>query len=299
MIKIAIVGLDTSHSVTMPKLMQAPDCPADQRVPGLRAVSCLRFETPFQGQEGLDKRQSQLEAWGVPVTTCFEEAVANCDAIMLEINDGSRHLEYFRKVAGLGKPVFLDKPLATTLADGRAILRLAKKHKTRVWSSSSIVFCPPIMDLRRAYSEVRRASVFGALGRAPAGDSLVWYGVHTVEMLLHLMGLGAVAVRAMESTNGIILAVDFGGGRQGVVEVNYGSAVYGGRVDGVRGGQNAVEGFVCDSSHSHHHLLRQIKKFFAGAPAPVDLTLNFEALAVMVAGRRSIETGKSVKVARL
>ena len=34
-LKVAIIGLDTSHSVELLRRMKAPDCPADQRVPGL------------------------------------------------------------------------------------------------------------------------------------------------------------------------------------------------------------------------------------------------------------------------
>ena len=59
--KVAIIGLDTSHSVAMPKLMNDPTCEPDMKVSGLKAVTCLRFETPFQGKEGLDNRQAQLE----------------------------------------------------------------------------------------------------------------------------------------------------------------------------------------------------------------------------------------------
>ena len=67
-IRVAIVGLDTSHSIEFTRRMQAPDCPENQKVTGLRAVSCLRFETPFQDKDGLDGRQKQLEEWGVKVS---------------------------------------------------------------------------------------------------------------------------------------------------------------------------------------------------------------------------------------
>ena len=96
-IKVAIIGLDTSHSVALPKLMQDP-AEKDQ-IKELRATRCLRFETPFQNKAGLDERQAYLESIGVLVTTDFDEAVADCDAIMLEINDPSYHLEYFEKCA--------------------------------------------------------------------------------------------------------------------------------------------------------------------------------------------------------
>ena len=121
-IRVAIIGLDTSHSTAFPQLMQDPSTPENLQVKELRAVSCMRFETPFQGKEGLDKRQAYLESIGIPVTENFDEAVADCDAIMLEINDPSLHLEYFEKCAPLGKPVFLDKPFADTVENMQKIM---------------------------------------------------------------------------------------------------------------------------------------------------------------------------------
>ena len=85
-IRVAIIGLDTSHSVEFTRSMNDPQCPDNRRTTGLTAVSCLRFSTPFQSEDGLDQRQKLLESWGVPVTANFDEAVADCDAIMLEIN---------------------------------------------------------------------------------------------------------------------------------------------------------------------------------------------------------------------
>jgi len=296
MIKVAIIGLDTSHSIEFPRRMQAPDCPPDQRVPGLRAVTCLRFETPFQNKKGLDERQVQLESWGVRVTTRLEEAVADCDAIMLEINDGAYHLDYFKKVAALGKPVFLDKPLAGSLEDGRAIIQLMRKHNTRVWSGSSIPFCPELNDARSRFTEIKRAHVFGALGNAPAGDSLVWYGVHTFEMLQRIMGPGAMAVRALETENSILSVADYGAGREGIVEVNRGMWMYGGRIQGLIKNDLKVVPFACDTTYMYRDLLRQIKAFFEGGAMPVDMHTTFEGLAMMTATRQSIETGKPVKV---
>lgn len=299
MIKVAIVGLDTSHSIEFPRRMQAADCPPDQLVPGMRAVTCLRFETPFQDKKGLDERQSRLESWGVRVTTRFEEAVADCDAIMLEINDGAFHLDYFKKVAALGKPVFLDKPLATTLSDGRAILRLMHKHKTRVWSGSSLPFCPDMDGTRGKLAEIKRAHVFGALGDAPAGDSLVWYGVHTFEMLQRIMGTGALSVRALETRGSILAVVDYGAGREGVVETIRGTWLYGGSIQGLIKKEPVVVPFTCNFTYGYRDILRRIKTFFAGGAAPVDMRTTFEGLAMMTAARQSIGTGKAVKVPHL
>ncbi len=299
MIKVALIGLDTSHTMQYAKRMQAPDCPADQRVPGLRATACLRFKTPFLSQQGLDERQAQLEAWGVPVTTCFEEAVRDCDALMLLINDGAFHLEYVRKAAVLGKPMFLDKPLATTLADGRAIVNLARRRRLRLWCSSSVPFSPPIAALQARFKTVTRVQAYGALGRAPAGDSMMWYGVHTVDTLSRLMGPGALAVRALETPRSIVAAVDYGDGREGVFEISEAHSQYGGRVFGTGHPEGVSVPYVCDNTYAYRDMLRLNKAFFEGEPAPRPIEGAFETLAIMAAARAAIASGNSVRVARL
>ncbi len=299
MIKVALIGLDTSHTMQYAKRIQDPDCPRDQRVPGLRVTGCLRFQTPFQDKQGLDKRQAQLEAWGVPVTTRFDEAVSDCDALMLLINDGSYHLEYVRRVAALGKPVFLDKPMATTVADGRAIVRLAHRHRLRIWSSSSVPFCPDVAAARKQAPVITRVQAYGALGRAPAGDSLMWYGVHTVETMSRLMGPGARSVRAVETDHSILAVVDYGAGREGVVDVHTGHTQYGGRVFGRNGAARVSVPYVCDNTYAYRDMLRRNKAFFSGGPAPLGIEAAFEGLAIMAAMRASIRTGKPARVARL
>jgi predicted dehydrogenase len=296
MIKVGIIGLDTSHSVEFPKRMQAPDCPEADRVTGLRAVTCLRFETPFQNKEGLDKRQTQLEAWGVKVTDSFDEAAAGCDAYLLEVNDPAFHLDYFRKLAGLGKPVFLDKPLAGSLEDGREILRLAKHHHTRVWSGSALPFSPALVEALEPFATVNLTHVYGALGKAPAGDSLIWYGVHTFETLQRIMGPGAKSVMAHENGAETVALVDYGSGRQGLVECVAGSYSYGGRAHGAdKAGAPLMKTFALPASYPA--LLKAIKGFLEGGPAPVSMTTTFEGLAIMAAARQSIETGKPAPVA--
>jgi hypothetical protein len=55
-------------------MREEPDAFA-RRVKGVIPVACLRFPSPFQSEAGQDKRQAQLEEWGVRVTRDFDEAV--------------------------------------------------------------------------------------------------------------------------------------------------------------------------------------------------------------------------------
>ena len=108
-VKIALIGLDTSHAIAFPEIIRDRGAKTQ-----LQVISCLRFETPFQGKEGLDKRQAILKGMGIKVTENFDEAIEGADALMLEVNDPAYHVEYFSRCAKLGLPIFLDKPFADT-----------------------------------------------------------------------------------------------------------------------------------------------------------------------------------------
>ena len=288
-IRIGMIGLDTSHSIAFTKCLQAPDVPPEQHVAGAKVVSCMRFETPFQGKEGLDERQKQLEAWGVEVTTDFDHAVAECEAIMMEINDPAYHLEYFTRCAKLGKPVFLDKPMADNTANARKIYDLAKEKKLRVFSSSSLRFVPNLIAAIEAVQTPKYVSTYGPLGKAPAGSSIVWYGVHAFEMLERAMGRGATGVFARRDKAGVVAIVDYEGGRRGVVELTEGAYCYGGSV---RTEKKGVP-FAADTGLLYAGQLKEVVRFFAGAEPPVSLDDALEVTAMLDAAERSVASGKT------
>jgi predicted dehydrogenase len=291
---VAIIGLDTSHAVEYARRMQAPDCPAGSRVPGLRAVSCLRFPSAFQAESGQDSRQAQLEAWGVRLAADVADAVRDAKGILLEINDPSLHASWFERVAQLGLPVFIDKPLADTVQAGAGIVRLARTHGVRA-SSSSPLRCDAA--LQRACSQMPRpeqAWVYGPLGEAPTGSSIVWYGVHAVEMLQRAMGVGAVAVSARRDASGVVVAVDYGDRRRGVAELTTGAWIYGGAL---RNGGTAVS-FAVDSAGFYTAQLREVERFLRGGEPVATLDDALEVLAMLDAAERSARSGHTEPVHR-
>ena len=292
-INVAIIGLDTSHAVAFPQLMQDPATPAEQRVEKLKAVTCLRFETPFQGKAGLDKRQEYLESIGVKVTENFDEAVADCDAILIEINDPSLHLEYFEKCAALGKPIYLDKPVAGNVADTKKIYELAKKYNVRFFSASSLRFDIDFEETLEKGMPVKSAVIWGPVGVAAAGSSIVWYGVHTFEMLERIMGIGAESVTVVNDEKGHICTVAYPDGRRGVVELTRKAYRYGALL---RDDENpAVMVNVTGRVPFYARLIKHIDSFFRGDDsAGVPLDESMEIMKMLEAADISSTTGKTV-----
>ena len=286
-VKVAIIGLDTSHSVALPKLMQDPE--VKDQVKELRAVSCLRFSTPFQSEKGLDERQAYLESIGVKVTTDFDEAVADCDAVMLEINDPAYHLEYFEKCAALGKPVFLDKPFADTLENTIKILNIAKEKNVRFFTASSLRFDIDIVEGLQKVNLPKSAMVWGPVGRAAAGSSIVWYGVHAFEILNRVMGPGAVTVSGTADLNGYVFHVIYGDGRRGIVELSRNSWSYGTACRDAEGKASLIQ--VTGRIPFYKMLLMEIVKFFTTGEQPVAMTDSIEIMAMLSAADESVRTG--------
>jgi predicted dehydrogenase len=287
-IRVALIGLDTSHSIEFTRRLQDPECPAEQKVEGMRVVSCLRFSTPFQSEEGLDNRQKQLESWGVKVVTDFNEAVADCDAIMLEINDPAYHLEYFMKCADLGKPMFVDKPLADSIENGKLMCKVAKEKGIRMFSSSSLRFASEFMTALGSIPNAKFASIYGPLGAAPAGSAVIWYGVHAFEMLQRAMGRGATGVFARRDKAGVVAVVEYEDNRRGVVELTDEAYFYGGCL---RDEENGIS-YSVDAGAIYSVELDMIVKFFQGAEAPVAIEDTLEVMALLDAADRSTSSGK-------
>jgi predicted dehydrogenase len=286
-LKIGIIGLDTSHTVAFTKLLQG-DVPAEQKVTGMRVVNAMRFPSPFQTEEGQDERQAQLEELGVTMKDSVAELAEGMDALFLEINDPALHVEYFEQVAGLGLPIFLDKPLAGNLAEGKQIAALAEVEGTNMWSASSLRFIRKLVAAKQEVTDAPKfCNVFGALGKAAAGSDIVWYGVHVTEMLVACMGTGAQSVAAREDDNGVVAIVNYPEERRAVAEYNRGCYTYGGRIQA----GSAVAYFDNRGDVLYYNLLLKIKEFLETGIAPVPMAETLEIQAIMDAVEASLAAG--------
>lgn len=287
MFKLAMIGLDSSHTPVFTKYIQGKD----KMVDSLRVVSCMRFPSPFQSEADQDGRQKMMEDLGVKITRSFAEAVEGVDGIMLEVNDPAQHLEYFKKAAGLGLPVFLDKPLADSLENGQKIYDIAKDKNLTVWSSSSLRFTPEVIGCASKVGKPELCNIFGPLGKAAAGNSLIWYGIHSFEMLMTLMGRGAQSISAYEDEKGVVSIVRYKDGRRAVVECNNDLYVYGGRVQD----NEKAETFITQGS-PYPYLIAALEKFFIEGTVPVAFEDTLEIQAMLNAATESIDSGKEAAI---
>src|SRR6478752_5450485 len=138
-LRLGIVGTDTSHVIGFATAFN--DIGSPDHVPGARIVAAFKGGSPDipASRDRIDGFTRQLqEKYGVEIVATIAELCRRVDGILLTSNDGRVHLAQAREIIAAGKPMFIDKPLASTLDDAREIARLAKEAGVPWFSTSTL-----------------------------------------------------------------------------------------------------------------------------------------------------------------
>jgi len=129
-----------------------------------------------------------------------EDVIGEVDAVMIATDDGFDHVRRARPFIEAGLPVFIDKPLATSLEDLNTFIQWHKAG-ARFLSSSGMRYAPaldPWIADRSPLGEIRWIS---------STTAKAWenYGIHALEPVFRLLGPGFESVR-LESQPGLEVA---------------------------------------------------------------------------------------------
>ena len=280
--RIGMIGLDTSHVIAFTKLLNDP---ANDF--GCRVVAGYPGGSPDVEASAtrVERFTNQLrDEFGLEIVDSIEALCEKVDGVMLESVDGRPHLEQVRPVIAAGKPVFIDKPMAGSLADVLEIFRLAEEAGVSCWSSSSLRFGPGVQSMRDSdeIGEVLGCDAFSPCSLEPHHPDLYWYGVHGVEILFTIMGTGCESVQRTQTDDYELVVGRWKDGRVGTYrgikagKKDYGALVYGSKGIARSGG---YEGYG--------HLVEEIVKFFKTGSVPVPAAETIEIFAFMTAADAS------------
>ena len=137
-IKIGIIGLDTSHSTAFTRLINTNEIGnSDFKVVAAYPYGSRTIESAYSR---IPKYTEEVKGYGVTIVPSIAELLNLVDCVLLETNDGNVHLEQAEEVFRSGKKVYIDKPIGATLAQAIAIFKLAEKYGVTTFSSSAVRF---------------------------------------------------------------------------------------------------------------------------------------------------------------
>ena len=292
-LRAGIIGLDTSHVIAFTQtLNKGTKKPEDAgKVAGVKVVAA--YPQGSKDIEGSTKRvpeyTEKVKALGVEIVDSVEELVKRVDAVFLESNDGRVHLEQLKPVLKAGKPVFIDKPIAGSLADTIRILDAARAAKVPLFCSSSLRFGKTTQAVRNgSIGKVKSAETFSPVNIEATHPDLYWYGVHGCETLFTVMGTGCKSVKRTTTEDGKVeVTGTWADGRTGIFRQENGKdrKGYGGKAIGEKGEADigAYDGYDV--------LLFEVIKMFRTGIVPVSAEETLELYAFMEAADESKRRG--------
>lgn len=296
-LRLGLIGLDTSHVEGFALLLNDPEHP--DHLPGACIVAgypggSADFALSAGRVEEYTRRLR--DRYGVSMLESPAEVAAAVDAILLSSIDGRVHREQFVAIAPCRRPVYINKPFATSLADAQAIADLSRLHGTPVFTSSSLRYAGALRSALADDSggQVVGADFHGPLPLEPTQPGFFWYGIHVIEMLYAAMGPGCRRLWTTSTPDHEVVTAEWNDGRIGVVRGLRGGGkhTFGGIVYREKTTQfvDTSTGVAADIG-----LTREILRFFLSTTPPVPLAESIEIVRFIEAANESkSRSGKEI-----
>lgn len=286
-LRLGIIGTDTSHVIEFTKLLNDPTAPG--HVSGAVVVAAFKGGSPdipisHDRVEGFSKELK--EKWHIRFVNRIRDLCPLVDGILLESVDGRVHLDQFRQAVVCGKPVYVEKPLASTLSDARQIAQIASAHKIPWFSSSPLRF-GPVQAMRSP--DIAGVLVWGPGPFEPFQQlDLSWYAIHPIEILFTLMGPDVQQVTRTYTPGADLITGIWKDGRIGTVRANRPYSSFGAVV--FHNNNNELT-LYSNIEPGYSPLLRAIVKFMRTGVPPVPNDETMKIYEFMDAAQQSREHG--------
>ncbi|MGH9694869.1 MAG: Gfo/Idh/MocA family protein, partial [Bryobacteraceae bacterium] len=233
----------------------------------------------------VDRFANELRTrWKIEFVSDIASLCSRVDGILLESVDGRQHLEQMKQAAACGKPLWIDKPLASSLADAKEIARVARESGIPWFSASSLRFSQIATSVKSP--KFSGAVVWGP-GTLGTGDlDLAWYAIHSIELLYTIMGPGCEEVTRTHTDSSDVITGRWRDGRIGEARAlrpgdNYGAQVF---------REKDIVMSPPDAEDSYRPLLLEIVRFFETKEPPVSNIETLETMGFMDAAQRSMKS---------
>lgn len=209
------------------------------------------------------------KAFGAEKCETIEELCEKSDYILiLAPSNPETHLRYAERAFRCGKNTYVDKSFAPDFATAKKIFDLAEKYGTKFFSTSALRYATELDEY---------AGACEALTIIDSGASVNEYVIHSTEMLVKLMGVGAKRLKSENNLDQHIVTIEYQDGRKAnlVFVSNYGTPTA--FIPCVKGGESK---FVPVESSFFQLLLADILKFYQSGNVPFDVKQTLEVMKI-------------------
>ena len=290
LIRVGMIGLDTSHVISFTKIINDDDATGD--LADIKIVAAYPGGSPSfpPSRDRVEGFTKQVAAMGIEIVDSIPALLKKVDVVMLESVDGSQHLEQAKFVFQSGKRVFIDKPFAASLVDAIAIAELSRRHSVPFFSCSGKRYQAEYATLLDP-AKVGKAigcDVYGTSKSVPNHPDLFWYGIHGCEVLYTVLGPGCLQVTAHQTLAYEQVTGTWADGRVGTFR---GIREAGGKTGFGLTVFTEKKIIPTTIGSDKKALMQEIARFFKTGKPPIDPNTTLEIFAFMQAAEASKEAG--------
>ncbi len=280
MIRIGLVDLDTSHPKAFTGILRT--------IPGVEVTALWDGHDVWP--PGYDRTFALENAIPV-VCPRLEDMLDHVDAVMLHGTNWDTHIEKALVFMKAKKPVLIDKPVVGTIRDCDRLMNLQEKYGTLVYGGSSLRYANEVTALRETIGP--REGLMGIVASGP-GDFFS-YGIHTVEMLQGVAGIGIRSVLFVSQKRVPHLAVTYHNGLVALLTLQMPFHEWSLCAYTDRGMKTAI----VDPDGLYEPFLKNFITLVRGGTVDYTLAGPIEAVRLLIAAKISRETREEIVLSKI
>lgn len=191
--RIGMIGSQNSHSQAYSSIINLKDAG--------KAYGEVRV-THIWGEED-EQTKKVAEACKIPnIVAKHTDMIGQVDGVICVRRHGGKHLEDALPFLQAKIPVYVDKPLACSVADARTMIKAAQDAHVGFSSFSTLRFAPEtvafVEGLRKTAGPLRAGTSAGHCEHDSEYGGIFFYGIHAVELMTAVWGYGVESVLALK-----------------------------------------------------------------------------------------------------
>lgn len=208
MIRIGILGSDSSHALAFAKLCNIPDSHTGQyNFPDVRI-------TTIYGHDNNKTEKTAFEGQIQEIVSSPDELIGKVDGVMVLFRDGNLHVPYALPFIKAGIPLWIDKPLTVTLEDTQILLKEAEKYNSLVTGGSTCKYSYDVLELEKIVKSGSVGNVLSGYINFPGDinspyNGIFFYGPHMIEILFTIFGYKVISLTTIKNDSNILCVANY------------------------------------------------------------------------------------------